>query len=213
MNYTHVLLYQSGCREITPFENNSILNNHIYSIVNSNLREQSFLAYSLLAEMLLTYCGVFMSELQMEFGKFGKPYFPGSNISFSVSHTEGAVLCSISDSEIGSDIEFADKVYTKITEKCFTPREAKFSDSPKNFYTVWTLKEAYLKYTGTGIRQPMREIEFSLNKEHKCTVSGSKSNVLFETFYIGGYVISVCANEKVSPIHVITDPGLTHPDN
>lgn len=58
------------------------------------------------AEMLLRYamkktCGIDVTGLEIECGSFGKPHFSDASLpEFSLSHSEEAVACAISDREV-----------------------------------------------------------------------------------------------------------------
>ena len=153
----------------------------------------------------------------------GKPYFAGRpDIHFSLSHTKGAVMCAISGSEVGCDIERIDRrmdlesVAARIlTEKeiqscrgketlipeIITKKEIRacrveasddqpaFNDivadtntdqqdgqmnriqplsgiDPKEFFRIWTRKEAYSKYTGHGLKQIADRIDLEKADAH-----------------------------------------------
>ena len=54
----------------------------------------------------------------------GKPYFPGSELHFSITHTKSTVFCAISDKEIGIDAEeLTRKVSPALAEKILSPYE------------------------------------------------------------------------------------------
>ena len=87
-------------------------------------------------------------------------------IHINLSHTKGALLCGLSDvSPLGVDLENIqrDVKFEKLQERCFTPVEngwiAEASSLEDGFFRAWTLKEAYLKATGLGIRIELKDLE------------------------------------------------------
>lgn len=90
--------------------------------------------------------------------RYGKPYIQGINdFHFNISHSGSYVCCAVSDSEVGIDIE---KISSSIIIDNYKPFfsvaewEQINSDEKKrldNFYSLWTLKESYLKKIGTGL--------------------------------------------------------------
>ena len=89
----------------------------------------------------------------------GKPYFPGSDLHFSITHTKTTVFCAIADSEIGIDAEDLNrKVSPALAEKILSPHEyAQYEavpDEEKNeaLLRFWVLKEAEAKCSGLGLR-------------------------------------------------------------
>lgn len=103
----------------------------------------------------------------------GKPYLKNDrNFHFSISHTGNYAAIACAGYEIGMDIEQIDRPLDRrrIAETVFTPEEsayifsqaicsqAIFSPSEEavqrlRFAELWTAKESYLKYIGTGFRK------------------------------------------------------------
>ena len=122
-----------------------------------------------------------------------KPYIENSVIHFNISHCEDWVVCAIHNNPIGIDIEKIRPINLKIAKRFFTadeqnyvfsgiPKEEDFdktadSDMLKRFFEVWTGKEAYLKYKGTGITD-------SLN-----TLSVNENNL--KTEYFDDYIVRI----------------------
>ena len=100
----------------------------------------------------------------------GKPYFPGSDLHFSITHTKTTVFCALSDTEIGIDAEdLTRKVSPNLAEKILSPREyAQYETLPEAerneaLLRFWVLKEAEAKCSGLGLRGYPNHTEFSLN--------------------------------------------------
>ncbi len=91
----------------------------------------------------------------------GKPYFPQHPaLHFSLSHSGDLTLCALGDRPLGVDIEIIKKrkarlPYYALTGREFVQYEAMGSDWA-SFYTLWTKKEAWVKYTGLGLGKGMR---------------------------------------------------------
>lgn len=91
----------------------------------------------------------------------GKPFFPDHPaLHFSLSHTKGAVACTISDRPCGLDIERESRrVNLSVAERFFTPKEAAYvGNNAPRFLEVWTRKEALIKRSG-GMFRPLKELE------------------------------------------------------
>lgn len=111
--------------------------------------------------------GLLLKTPQAEFGKgsHGKPYlkaFP--NASVSLSHTKGAAMVGISTQPIGVDIEntnrtVSDAVFSRM---CTKEEKARYTRIPKSErIALWTLKESYLKLSGSGLTKPLSSVSFS----------------------------------------------------
>ena len=86
----------------------------------------------------------------------GKPYLTNySDVYFNISHCREAIATAVSNAEVGIDIEGRRKFSQTLLQRAFNDREqalvAASSDPEAEFGRLWTRKEAWFKYTGTGI--------------------------------------------------------------
>ena len=109
----------------------------------------------------------------------GKPYFPGSDLHFSITHTKTTVFCAIADTEVGIDAEDLNrKVSPQLAEKILSPYEfAQYEAVPeeeKNLALLrfWVLKEAEVKCSGLGLRGYPNQTEFDLDDERVQELGG-----------------------------------------
>ena len=100
----------------------------------------------------------------------GKPYFPGSELHFSITHTKTTVFCAIADTEIGIDAEdLTRKVSPNLAQKILSPHEyAQYEAVPEEdrneaLLRFWVLKEAEAKCSGLGLRGYPNHTEFDLD--------------------------------------------------
>ena len=96
----------------------------------------------------------------------GKPYFPDSDLHFSISHTPQRVFCLLSDHPVGLDAEqMGRKIDLKLAEKILSPTEkSRFdaaADKQATLLKFWVLKEAYAKLTGRGWGSYLYETNFT----------------------------------------------------
>lgn len=94
-------------------------------------RNQELVAGGLLAEMLSEVCPV-KSDIVIDMDANGKPAFRDfPKVHFSLSHTDGLVMCVIADRPVGCDVErivpLDEDVRKEIgSVEAWTKREAKF---------------------------------------------------------------------------------------
>ena len=111
---------------------------------------------------------------------------------FNISHSNGLVALAINDThEIGLDVEKIRSINENLINKVCSKDEIDYINSDKNFFEIWTAKEAYLKMTGLGIISNLNLITIlplnSLKIVENCSV--------FEkTFAYKDYIISICMN-------------------
>ncbi len=86
----------------------------------------------------------------------GKPYCRSHRIEFSIAHSGDTVVCAVSDRPIGVDVEEIRETDLRVHRIACNDREKNYifeSENGQNerFLRVWTAKEAYFKFLGTGI--------------------------------------------------------------
>ena len=136
----------------------------------------------------------------------GKPFLLNNpEFKFNISHTRNALVVAFSDSEIGIDIESIKPIDLQIANRFFTSSEQEYINSHDNpdyaFYEVWTKKEAYIKYIGTGLSTPLNSFD----------VMDSKINSMLNTYTANKYVISTCCSEstiKKQILNIMTENEL-----
>lgn len=138
-------------------------------------------AWLLLQEGLEKYYGV-RDEDEFTYGPHGKPSLKNHpEIHFSISHCRTCVACAVSDSPVGLDVECYQFDPDLAREVCSEEELAGIlaSNDPKvEFTKLWTKKESYLKLTGEGLRNDLRNLltpSSSLTDTSICSCSGSSS--------------------------------------
>ncbi len=138
-------------------------------------------------------------------GKRGKPSLP-SHRPFNLTHAGDYAVLALSEEAVGVDVERIRPInWQKLSTRFFHPREQRFlqeaHDPVEQFFTVWTLKESYLKAEGQG---------FSVSPRTFCILPDGESAVLeggtgyrFRSYdAFPGYCLSVCGRERAFPAAV-----------
>ena len=130
----------------------------------------------------------------------GRPYlvsFP--NIDFNISHADNIAVCvlSVGEGRVGVDVEKANIGESsprrdRLLERFFSKDKI---NSGKSLAELWTEKEAYLKYLGTG-----------LSADLKAADPERDGRVRVERLTVGDYTVAVCLG-KDAPLSV-SDPRL-----
>lgn len=118
----------------------------------------------LLAELYVQKTGQPLPPIRT--GERGKPYFDGSGLHFSISHTKGHAFCVLAEFPVGIDAEEMDrKVDLRLADKVLSPSErARFDAAPDKrlaLLRLWVLKEAAAKLSGEGLRGYPDHTDFS----------------------------------------------------
>ena len=92
------------------------------------------------------------------YGEQGKPYLlDGEGLHFNLSHSGRWVVLAYGSGPVGVDVEQKRTGdLDSIAKRFFNPDEQSFVQSnPEMFFRIWTGKESYLKYLGTGLTTPL----------------------------------------------------------
>jgi len=169
----------------------------------------------LLGDLLVRYVvcnkwGLNNNQLSFCYNEYGKPYIKNyHHIHFNISHSGEWILGAFSDKQIGIDVEQIKPIELSIAKRFFCENEyadlmgLNKSDQLDYFYTIWTLKECYIKAVGKGLTIPLKSIGFSLESgEIKMFTKEQYNGFFFESFSINNnHKVSVCASiNKFSPI-------------
>ncbi|HIS31300.1 MAG TPA: 4'-phosphopantetheinyl transferase superfamily protein [Candidatus Limivivens intestinipullorum] len=136
---------------------------------NEKARLQSGCAWALLGYGLKTEYGR-TDWPPVELGVHGKPEFRreegGLGVPFfSLSHTDGAAMCALDDGPVGADIQKIVPFRERTVRRYASEREWRaltlLPDPERAAIRLWTFKEAYVKYQGTGIGVDLRSLDFS----------------------------------------------------
>lgn len=127
---------------------------------------QHRLAYSLLEQVLgENWPDLKGSGLIYDRNRDGKPFLRGyPQIHFNLSHCSCCVACALGDHPVGVDVEHRFPWKDSLARRICHPRELqrleKLEDEERNRWLnrIWSRKESYLKYLGTGIRRDLREL-------------------------------------------------------
>ncbi|MBP7319569.1 MAG: 4'-phosphopantetheinyl transferase superfamily protein [Lachnospiraceae bacterium] len=115
----------------------------------------------LFSEAFQTFFGFPYQEAEISISSGGKPEFKAgchAGCFFNLSHSKTILALACSTSLIGIDVEdqrfFSPKLIQRISskEELLTHEESLVSQSYA--LALWTFKEAYVKYTGNGLREP-----------------------------------------------------------
>ncbi len=183
INYFYNKLPKLKKDKIDKFRNNET---KIKSIIGEMILEKLLSKYNLSYESLDYYIN-----------DYGKPYINNNDTFFNISHSYDYVVTTISNNEIGIDIEKIRKTPLNVINQFATEKEKEYIlSSTKNIeeriFKIYTLKEAYFKMLGTNLNNILK-IEFDIkNNMIYCNDKSVKVGFIND---IKGYVIAYC--EKI----------------
>ncbi|MCD0254777.1 4'-phosphopantetheinyl transferase superfamily protein [Xanthomonas campestris pv. campestris] len=179
------------------------------------LDRQSFLlTRALVRKALSAYTGVAPSDLRFQITGHGKPELVQSlpdaeRIFFNVSHARGLIAIVVTrKGRVGVDVEkiCARSNWLELAEHFFAPNEVACmrlvtaSELPTMFFSLWTLKESYLKARGVGLSVPLDNFAFCWSRAKgviafQAPPGDDASTWKFWQLSNGSHLLSICAEQ------------------
>lgn len=158
----------------------------------------------LLKQALKMEFGIDFELVKFKYNKFGKPVIANYNVDFSISHSGSYVCCSICKDLVGvdleniniSDITICDVFFTE-EEQYYVHHESQYRDKIR-FASIWSSKEAYLKYLGVGLSKPLSSISIQLSNGIGIIKDENviQDVILNYQFLYNSIVLSICHKKK-----------------
>ena len=185
-------------------------------------------AHALLRSSLSRYYEVEPHAWTFASGPRGKPELPartdGTAVMppFNLSHARGIVGCAMTaDAAVGIDVERTDLAFdcSPMASRYFSDDEiAQLNrcapqDRSARFVEIWTLKEAYVKATGQGLSEALRDVAFNVETGRVRFLPAGNVNAeawQFAVFTVEPHArIAVAVNCHDAPRWTVTrlDPG------
>lgn len=98
--------------------------------------------------------------------RFGKPVlnpekFP--KLHFNKSNTKEHLVMAVAEFPVGIDLEMVQPSFrSEIVPQLVHPNDSLQVNDAKDFYALWSIKEAVVKYLGLGLKLPM--VDFSITQ-------------------------------------------------
>jgi 4'-phosphopantetheinyl transferase len=158
-------------------------------------------AHRLLCYALKTACGIVPTSNDFDLGARGKPFLKDRpDIHFNISHSGAMALCALHEAPVGADIEKIRPVGAGVAKRILTAAEQQVyvqtEDKQNLFFQIWTLKEAYIKYLGTGLGVALSSVTAYPVGTTVLTDTGCAFMMVND---ITGYQAAVCTQSKVVP--------------
>lgn len=186
--------FQARYREMPPWRKKKI------DALRAGKAKRLSLAAGILLHTALERAGA--GETEPAFGENGKPYLPGG-VEFNLSHSGNFAACAVSGRPVGVDLEahrhFDERLLRHIyqeSELAAVRERAAPEDEDRVFTELWTLKESFMKYLGTGILLPPREICIERGDTLRAVCAGypdAAREAHFTRYPLEGHALAVCS--------------------
>lgn len=128
-----------------------------------------------------------ITNYELTFNKYNKPYLKNRNIYFNISHDKNTTVLVTSDKEIGVDIEYytyKESVMKKYYNEFEQQEIINSNNKEYEFTRIWVMKEAFVKMKGKGISYGLQNVDTTRLKKQIKLISNEK------------YIIAICQSEE-----------------
>ncbi|MFC1852390.1 4'-phosphopantetheinyl transferase family protein [candidate division CSSED10-310 bacterium] len=184
----------------------------IRRFVNMKDRLRCLFADLLIRHVIINNLGLYNDQLIFSTNSYGKPFLKDNEgFFFNLSHSGDWVVGVTDTTPVGIDLERIKPIDLAIAERFFSPEEtADLMSKPEHdlfsyFFTLWTLKESYIKKLGTGLSLPLNAFSISFRGPH--IHIKEHHNHVPQTFFIQynlapDYKMAVCGSVERFPAEV-----------
>lgn len=178
------------------------------------LRKEDMAHRKMLAGVFMQYglsrvTGIPIEQICYSYGEQGKPELENisreKQVYFNLSHSGKYALLAVSDRLVGADVERLRENRLGVAKRCFHQREYEDIMALQNrescdrrFLEYWTMKEAYVKRTGGGLRIPMDSFWIRRGEDGVSFVEKADGQrIWIATGYLEEtYAFSVCSESR-----------------
>lgn len=177
--------------------------------------QRSLFGDLMIRRILCERLGIRYPDLLIEAGEKGKPYVAGSPVHFNMSHSGDYVVAAFSARPVGIDIERIRPNKLSVARRFFTEPEFRgIIDQPEDrrlehFFTLWTLKESYLKAVGKGLTLSLGSFSVKMiQNRYRIEINDTFADVHLEVLPVdSSYTLALCSFEKIISKQVIHLPA------
>ena len=214
-------IYLSGVEELLggleneqwPTEISSEQKVRIERLARKSDRRRAQAAEVLMRRVLSSHMGVSEGEIIVERDQFNKPFLPGADIFFNLSHSADRVVCAVGTAPLGVDLEKIrplPEMMEIVTRYFSTGEQLAMASCPEPdrldyFFLLWTLKESFIKANGKGLSVPLSSFSISITEDGSAFLENhpEQSKWSLRSYSAGiHYKLALCAATCELPEHV-----------
>jgi len=170
------------------------------------------LCRGLLRRILGEVLDVAPASIAFERNEHGKPFLPGTDLEFNVSHSRERLLIAVTSGRaLGVDIEFRRSGINMdaIADRWFAPEEREFFQGlekpEQGFFDIWAKKEAYVKALGMGIFKELHSFAVPLGEATGFPMVGKNGEWFFQGLEIDpAYAAALVSEAPSAPVNLQT---------
>lgn len=188
-----------GFKEIAPISEEALdrLQQHEIEELeafSNERRKREYLSSRILLKDLAGEWDIPGNRFEILKDALGRPYgmYKSQRYFVSIAHTSNKVFCGISrDKAIGVDAEPAERlVPDRLKRRILHPKEIRELQSIK-VIRIWTIKEAFIKLEGQGLRLNMNQVQIHKEEGHFSVEINNDKRAKICSFQLDGHWLAI----------------------
>ena len=143
-------------------------------------------------------------DLPFRTNEYGKREMEGGGRQFNISHSGSFIVAAIGKKPVGIDIERNEQRDFRFFKAIWGEgQHAHFElNDCRSFYKVWTAKESYVKYLGSGLYRDLEQI--IVHRDGTIVEQGKATGMTVRHIAIHpDYTCAVCSKERLQTISFV----------
>lgn len=155
-----------------------------------------------------------LDKFEITYNEFGKPFIKNrKEFKYNITHSGKWVAIAYGTTEVGIDLEKIQDGREELVGYCFSEEERctiynfmQKEEQLKQFTKLWTMKESYIKFLGTGLSTSLKSFSVNASKGViTCSNGELKKDLRIRSHQFDtDYYLSVCSREDEFYIQNIT---------
>jgi len=188
-----------GFREITPLSEEALghLQQHELEELrafSNERRKREYLSSRILLKELASDWDIPGDQFEILKDALGRPYgmYKSQRYFVSIAHTSDKVFCGVSrDEAIGVDAEAVEReIPDRLKKRILHPKEIRELHSI-NTIRIWTIKEAFIKLEGQGLRLNMKQVQIRKEEGAFSVEINNDKRAKICSFQVGGHWLAI----------------------
>lgn len=142
-------------------------------------------------------------------GPQGKPFLKTGGLHFNISHSGGAAACAVEDCPVGLDLQTERSFTPSLAARIMAPGEEELVRRAPNaddaLTQLWTCKESWMKLTGLGFSQGIKESAFTALGD--CPRPAGEGPCFRSQKLPGFWLTEACPQPFLLEVEVVELPG------
>lgn len=168
-------------------------------------RLRGLVAEILIRDIIIRKTGIKNKDIEFYSNDYGKPFLKGrDNFHFNLSHSGIWVVGAVDTQPVGIDVEQIQNIDLDISKNYYSPDEHRElmskDDKFSYFFTLWSLKESYIKIVGKGLSLPLNSFSITFFGPDDIRIK-AEGQLLEDIFFCQypihkDYKMAVCARHR-----------------